>query len=70
MIFREITERPITMAQGTNTMVGRDVALIRHEAEEILAVRGKSGRVPELWDGHAAERIADHLAQWLISRSG
>lgn len=70
LTMRENTERPITVAQGTNTMVGRDVALIRHEAEEILAGRGKSGRVPELWDGHAAERIADHLAQWLISRSG
>lgn len=70
LTMRENTERPITVAQGTNTMVGRDVALIRHEAEEILAGRGKSGRVPELWDGHAAERIAHHLAQWLISRSG
>lgn len=70
LTLRENTERPITVAQGTNTMVGRDVVLIRQQVDKILAGRGKSGRVPELWDGHAAERIADHLTQWLISRSG
>ena len=38
------------------------------EVSEILAGRGKRGRVPELWDGHAAERIAAHLAHWLARR--
>ena len=41
---------------------------IRHHAAEILAGRSKSGRTPELWDGHAAERIAADLAAWLIAR--
>jgi len=32
---------------------------------KILAGGGKRGRVPELWDGHASERIAAHLVPWL-----
>ena len=68
LTLRENTERPITVEQGTNTMVGRDVAAIRKEAAGILAGHGKQGRVPELWDGHAAERIADDLATWLLDQ--
>jgi len=68
LTLRENTERPITVEQGTNTMVGRNIDAIRHHASEILAGRGKSGRIPELWDGHTAERIASDLATWLIAR--
>lgn len=66
LTMRENTERPITVEQGTNTMVGRDTGLILAEARKVLSGQGKSGRVPELWDGHAAERIASDLAAWLI----
>jgi UDP-N-acetylglucosamine 2-epimerase (non-hydrolysing) len=65
LTLRENTERPITIAQGTNTLVGRDLAAIRANVDAILAGAGKRGRVPELWDGHAAERIAADLAAWL-----
>jgi UDP-N-acetylglucosamine 2-epimerase (non-hydrolysing) len=68
LTMRENTERPITIEQGTNTLVGRDRGAMLREVDEILAGRGKRGRVPELWDGHAAERIAAHLAQWLARR--
>jgi UDP-N-acetylglucosamine 2-epimerase (non-hydrolysing) len=68
LTMRENTERPITVDQGTNTMVGRDIESIRRHAAEVLAGRGKSGRVPELWDGHTADRIAADLAGWLIER--
>jgi UDP-N-acetylglucosamine 2-epimerase (non-hydrolysing) len=37
--------------------------------DDILAGHGKRGRVPELWDGHAAERIAADLWQWLTARA-
>ncbi|KXB31395.1 UDP-N-acetyl glucosamine 2-epimerase [Dechloromonas denitrificans] len=70
LTMRENTERPITVEQGTNTMVGRDVVTIRHHAAETLSGRGKSGRIPELWDGHTAERIAADLSEWLLSRHG
>jgi len=69
LTMRENTERPITVEQGTNTMVGRDHAAILGAVDEILAGRGKRGRVPENWDGHAATRIADDLWRWLVSRS-
>jgi UDP-N-acetylglucosamine 2-epimerase (non-hydrolysing) len=68
LTLRENTERPITIEQGTNTLVGRDRGAIERAVDEILAGSGKRGRVPELWDGRAAERIAAHLAGWLARR--
>jgi UDP-N-acetylglucosamine 2-epimerase (non-hydrolysing) len=65
LTLRENTERPITVEQGTNTLVGRDVQAIRDGVAQVLQGRGKSGRVPELWDGHAAERIAADLFSFL-----
>jgi UDP-N-acetylglucosamine 2-epimerase (non-hydrolysing) len=69
LTMRDNTERPITVEQGTNTLVGRDRALAIRCVEEILRSGGKRGRFPELWDGHAAERIAAHLAAWLAHRA-
>ncbi len=66
--LRENTERPITVTQGTNTIVGTDVAKIRACFDDVLATGGKAGRVPALWDGRAAERIAVVLSEWAHSR--
>jgi UDP-N-acetylglucosamine 2-epimerase (non-hydrolysing) len=68
LTLRENTERPITVEQGTNTVVGLDHARVLVCVDEILAAGGKRGRVPERWDGRAAERIAAHLAEWLAAR--
>jgi len=65
LTMRENTERPITVEQGTNTMVGWDRTAILRGVDDILHGRGKRGRVPELWDGHASERIAADLWAWL-----
>jgi len=65
LTMRENTERPITVEQGTNTVVGRDRARILACLDDIQRTGGKRGRVPELWDGHAAERIAADLSGWL-----
>ena len=65
LTMRENTERPITVEQGTNTVVGRNRDRIRGCVEEILAGGGKRGRVPELWDGRASQRIAAVLREWL-----
>lgn len=62
--LRENTERPITVEQGTNTVVGTEPAAIRASFAEVLGGGGKAGRSPELWDGRAAERIAAVLAEW------
>jgi UDP-N-acetylglucosamine 2-epimerase (non-hydrolysing) len=55
--LRHNTERPITCEQGTNVIVGNDPDRIVAAAERILAGDTRKGRVPEKWDGHAAERI-------------
>ena len=70
LTVRENTERPITIEQGTNTLVGRDRAGIAQAINEILRNGGKRGRMPELWDGHAAERIAAHLWQHVYQAEG
>ena len=57
LTLRDNTERPVTVDEGTNTLVGSDPSRILNEARRVLAGRGKRGRVPELWDGAAAQRI-------------
>src|SRR6266540_1602323 len=66
LTVRENTERPITVEIGTNVLVGRDLDRLKYEAEQILGGHKpggheKEGRIPPLWDGHAAERIAEVL---------
>jgi len=68
LTLRENTERPITVTEGTNALVGRDIPAIRERVADILVGRGKRGRLPELWDGNAAKRIAADLAPWLLER--
>ena len=57
LTLRDTTERPVTVEEGTNTVVGRDAGRIVAESRAILAGKGKRGTIPENWDGHAAERI-------------
>jgi UDP-N-acetylglucosamine 2-epimerase (non-hydrolysing) len=66
LTLRNNTERPITIIQGTNTLVWNETSKIAEEAFKILDGEGKSGSCPELWDGKAAERIMEIL----ISRNG
>jgi UDP-N-acetylglucosamine 2-epimerase (non-hydrolysing) len=61
LTLRGNTERPVTVTKGTNYIVGQDPEKILAAASEILAGRGKTGQLPELWDGHAAERIVEVL---------
>lgn len=63
LTLRENTERPITVTMGTNLIIGSDYARLEREVNVILAGNAKKGKVPPLWDGHAAERIADRLAR-------
>lgn len=62
LTLRENTERPITVEEGTNVLVGVSPERIVTEANRILDGRTKAGRIPHLWDGRAAERIVDVLA--------
>jgi UDP-N-acetylglucosamine 2-epimerase (non-hydrolysing) len=66
--LRDNTERPITVEHGTNIVVGADPDRILAATADVLRSGGKRGRVPDLWDGKAAERIAAITARWLASR--
>jgi len=59
--IRENTERPVTVEAGTNYLAGTKPGAVLAAAREILDGRGKKGAVPPLWDGKAADRIADIL---------
>ncbi len=65
---RESTERPITVSEGTNVLVGNSPGRLRSAVDELLATGGKRGRVPEMWDGKAAHRIVAHIASYLAGR--
>lgn len=60
--LREETERPITVREGTSVLVGYVPERIRAAFEACMRGEHPKGRVPALWDGHAAERIAAVLA--------
>ena len=62
--LRENTERPITASEGTNTVVGTDPDRILTCFRDIIRTGGKAGRVPELWDGRAAQRIVRIVNDW------
>jgi UDP-N-acetylglucosamine 2-epimerase (non-hydrolysing) len=57
----ESTEQPVTTTFGTNVLVGRDPDVLKMHARQVLAGKGKRGSTPPLWDGHAADRVAEHL---------
>jgi len=61
LTLRENTERPITIKEGTNTLVGSDREKILKESFRILNGNGKKGKIPKLWDGKASERIVNIL---------
>ena len=57
LTLRHNTERPVTITHGTNIMVGPDKARILDAFRRVMSGEWKPGGPPELWDGHAAERI-------------
>lgn len=65
LTVRDTTERPITIEQGTNVLVGTSLDALIVAVDDILEKGGKTGRVPPLWDGKAAERIAAEIDAYL-----
>lgn len=63
MTLRDNTERPETVAIGTNELLGTNPKAIKPALEKLFADAWKKGAVPDLWDGKAAERIVHHLTQ-------
>ena len=69
LTLRENTERPITVEEGTNTVIGSDPGRIKAAVGDILSSSRRAGSVPALWDGRAAERIKAVLLRWLREKS-
>jgi UDP-N-acetylglucosamine 2-epimerase (non-hydrolysing) len=67
LTLRENTERPITIELGTSELVGNDAQAIRAGFKKILAGGWREGTVIPLWDGGAAQRIANDMHSWLCS---
>ncbi len=61
--LRTTTERPVTVEIGTNYLVGENINSARKYIAEIMAGNSKKGKIPELWDGHAAERIVKIIVE-------
>ncbi len=61
--LRENTERPITVEEGTNTVVGKDFNRLLKLVEEVEKGSYKKGKIPKMWDGRASERIVKILAK-------
>ena len=61
MTIRENTERPITITEGTNILVGTSAKGILDAYESFNRGNIKTGKIPTLWDGHTANRILDIL---------
>ena len=61
MTLRDNTERPETITQGTNELIGTNPKAIAPAMEKLFSGQWKTGTIPHLWDGRTAERIVEHL---------
>lgn len=69
LTIRDNTERPVTIDQGTNRLVGTRTADIVSGFSDALKAKDRGGsQTPDLWDGRAAQRLADILIAWLTAR--
>ena len=68
LTMRTSTERPETVLQGTNELIGEDIYKIHQYLDQIIKGDWKKGMIPEYWDGHTSERIvADLLSEYAVA---
>lgn len=66
LTMRNNTERPVTITEGTNYLVGRNKGKIMKYIDSIIKGKSKKGKIPELWDGKTALRIVNILKnKWM-----
>ncbi len=63
LTLRDNTERPETITEGTNELIGTDPKAIAPALERLFSGKWKVGRIPKKWDGHTAQRIIDIITQ-------
>ncbi|MEO8109975.1 MAG: UDP-N-acetylglucosamine 2-epimerase (non-hydrolyzing) [Ginsengibacter sp.] len=61
MTLRDNTERPETITIGTNELLGTNPKSIKPAMDKLFSGKWRKGGIPEMWDGHTAERIVEHL---------
>lgn len=64
MTLRDNTERPETITEGTNELLGTDPQAIKPAMEKLLTGNWKTGGIPHLWDGKTATRIIDKILEF------
>ena len=62
LTMRSNTERPVTVTEGTSTLIGNCAETLKKQLQDVIEDRYKKGTCPELWDGKASQRIAAILA--------
>jgi UDP-N-acetylglucosamine 2-epimerase (non-hydrolysing) len=68
LTLRLNTERPATVDEGTNELVGESLGEIDSRIDLIMAGKWKTGKIPPFWDGHAAARVASSIVEFLDAR--
>ncbi len=63
LTLRPNTERPVTITEGTNVLIGDDWSRVPEEVESIMEGTFKQGAIPSLWDGEATYRVLEVLTQ-------
>jgi UDP-N-acetylglucosamine 2-epimerase (non-hydrolysing) len=61
MTLRDNTERPETISEGTNELIGTESAKLKPAFDKLFSEKWKKGTAPYLWDGKTATRIVKHL---------
>ncbi len=68
LTIRENTERPITITEGTNILVGNKSEAIISESMNILGGKKKSGKIPQFWDDEVSRRIVEVIQKKRLPR--
>ncbi len=64
---RPNTERPVTVELGTNVLVGEGMDVLEHAVSQVIHGHAKQATIPPLWDGRAAERIAEVIQRQIVT---
>jgi UDP-N-acetylglucosamine 2-epimerase (non-hydrolysing) len=70
LTMRETTERPVTITDGTNLLVGTDPGRILEGWARVKRGTGREAQVPPLWDGRAAQRIVQVVRSYAEAAAG
>lgn len=63
LTLRNNTERPVTITEGTNYLLGENFDQLHKVVDQILSGESKQGSIPKFWDGQTAKRIVEHLSK-------